>query len=242
MLRNSPPAMARMLAATLLSLAAFAVAGCAAPLVKPKAPTFQPKAAHVVDWSDLAQRTARRFANSFRGNTPAVYVAPGPADMPFAAAYRNLLEQDLLRRQLRVQETAVGAVVLRFQVQTFLYRDGDQKLFPVDYATLWTTLAAIGIQLRHVASLDTGAAIGLGAGPVVDVLASMADTTNAEAVLTLTVSDGTQLYYRDSETLYVRPEELPFYWTRVADVVPQARAPDIAVTELPVRRAGGYAP
>lgn len=235
MLRYSLAKRPIRLAAALISVAALGLAGCAAPLVTPKPPTFQPKADHVADWSDLAGRTAQRFAAGFHGNAPAVYVAPGPADMPFAAAYRNMMEQELLRRNFRVQETAAGAVVLRFEVQTFLYRNNDQKLFPVDYATFWTSLAAIGIQLRHVASLDTGAAIGAGAGPVFDILASMADTTNAEAVLTLTVSDGSQLYYRDSETLYVHPEELPFYWTHTPDVVPQSKAPDIAVTELRVR-------
>ncbi len=232
--------------AAMLSVAAFVLAGCAVPLVTPKSPAFQSKVDHASDWSDMAARTAQRFADAYHGTTPAVYVAPGPADMPFAAAYRNRLEQELLDRHFPVQERSNGAVVLRFEVQTFLYRNGDQKPFPVGYASFWTTLAAIGIELRHVSSLDTATAIGAGAGPLVDILASMADTTNAEVVLTVTVEDGAQpieknlhleqqLYYRDSQTAYIHPQELPFYWTHMADNVPQAKAPDIAEIALPVR-------
>lgn len=239
----------------LLGILSLTLAGCSAPLVAPDPPVFQSKMGHATDWSALADRTAERFAEVYGNMTP-VYVEPGPADMPFAVAYRSFLEQDLLQRRFTVLETArpmasaqadctqsgcpiresVSApVVLRFGVQTFLYRNGDDKLFPIDYATFWTTLGAIGVQLRNVSSLDTAGAIGAGAGPVLDILASMADTTKAEVVLTLTVSGGDRLLYRDSETVYVHPEELPLYWTHVPDFVPQERQPDIIETALPVR-------
>jgi hypothetical protein len=242
--------------AAIFSLVAFALAGCAAPLVTPKLPTFQSKIGHAADWGALADRTAQRFADAYGGAT-AVYVAPGPADMPFAAAYRNFLEQALLQRHFTVletaspapvlakadctqdgcpiQETVSPAVVLRFGVQTFLYRNGDDRPFPVGYASFWSAAYALGVVARHVSRWDTGAAIVGGAGPVIDMLAAMGDTTKAEVVLTLTASDGARLVYRDSETVYVHPEELLFYWTHMPDAVPQAKAPDITMTALSVR-------
>ena len=39
-------------------------------------------------------------------------------------------------------ETATDAVVLNFEVQTFLYGEGNQK-YPVQYATFWTTLGRL---------------------------------------------------------------------------------------------------
>lgn len=217
-----------------LSTLALGLGGCSTPQVTPQLPIFQSKIGHAADWNALARRTTTHFATSLNGDMPAVFVAPGPADMPFAAAYRSLLEQELMRKGFRVQETAVGAVVLRFGVQTFLYANGNEKL-PVDYASFWTTIYALGSQLRHVASLDTGVAIAAGAGPIIDILKSMTDTTKAEVMLTVTVEHGTDLLYRDTETMYVHPEELPFYWTHVPDFLPQAKQTDIAEISLPVR-------
>jgi len=224
------------LRATFILASALALTACEAPLVRPEAPGFQSKAQHVSDWNELAERTVARFSDTLGGNAPSVFVAPGPADMPFAAAYRALLEQELLERHFRVQETAQGAVVLRFDVQTFLYGNHDEKL-PADYASFWTTAAALGAQLRHVSRLDTGAGIAGAVGPVLDVLASLYDTTKAEAFVTTTVSDGSRLFYRDTETLYVHPTELPFYWTRMPDFTPQAKMADVAEANLAVRGA-----
>jgi hypothetical protein len=218
-----------------LPLLAFVLVGCAGPMVTPKPPTFQSKADHVSDWADLADKAAEHLASTLDGNKPEVYVAPGPADMPFAVAFRKLLEQDLLQRHFPVKESAAGALVVHFDTQTFLYRNDGPKL-PVGYNTIWTTAYALGVQLRHVASLDTGAAIVAGAGPVLDALAEMMDTTNAEVLVTLTVEDDEGLYYRDTRTLYINPTELPFYWTSVPDFSAQSHSlPPLTDVSLPVR-------
>lgn len=221
---------------------------CTAPLVSPKPPTFQSKATHVTDWRALAERMANRFAATHDRSTP-VFVAPGPPDMPFAVAYRNQLEQALLRRGYDVVETSTEetiasgtdqilstyslATVLRFEVQTFLYRNSDAK--PVPYATALAAAYAVGLQMRHVSSLDTGAAIAGGAGPIVDILASLYDTTKAEVVVNLNVYGGTHLKYRDSETFYVHPSEIGFYATGVPDFLPQAKGQMVTEVSLPVR-------
>ena len=218
-----------------LPLLALVLVGCAEPLVTPKPPTFQSKADHVSDWADLADKAAEHLASTLDGNKPEVYVAPGPADMPFAVAFRKLLEQDLLLRHFPVKESAAGALVVRFDTQTFLYRNNSHK-FPVEYASFWTTVSALGLQLRNVAGLDTGAAIAAGAGPVLDALAEMTDTTNAEVLVTLTVADDKGLYYRDTRTLYIYPTELPFYWTSVPDFSAQSDSlPPLTDVSLPVR-------
>lgn len=207
--------------AMILAVSALVLASCAAPLAVPKPPSFQDKATHNADWSALANRTASHFVDSAASPPPAVYIAPGPSDMRFATAFRNLLEQKLMERGVRVQETASGATVLRFSVQPYWYKNEHQKLLG-DYASFWTTAAALGAQARNISSVDTALAVAGGAGPILDILRAAFDTTNAEVTLTVTVFDGTRLAYRDSETFYVRPTELPFYWSQMLDAVPQA--------------------
>jgi hypothetical protein len=213
---------------------ALALTSCASPLVIPKPPSLQAKVTHSADWSALAGRSVTHLVDGLSTPPSAVYVAPGPSDMPFAIAFRSLLEAKLLARGVRVQETATGAVVLRFEVQSFWYKDERQKL-PVEYASFWTTAAVLGAQARNISSIDTALGVAGAAGPVMDILKAMFDTTNAEVALTLTVFDGTHLSYRDSETFYIRPTELPFYWSQVPDFVPQSNPPTPQEIALPVR-------
>jgi hypothetical protein len=109
---------------------------------------------------------------------------------------------------------------LNFDVQTYLYGAGNEKRL-VQYATFWTTLGAIGTQLRHIASYDTAVAVGAAAGPVFDVLNAINDTTQSEVTVTLSVIDSTRVHFMDSENFYVQPNDLPFYWTQVPDSSPQ---------------------
>jgi hypothetical protein len=220
--------------AIILAVSALLLGACASPLAVPKPPSFQDKVTHTADWSALASRTARQFVNSSGSIPSAVYVAPGPSDMPFATAFRNLLEQVLFERGVRVQETASGATVLRFEVQSFWYKDERQKL-PVEYASFWSTAAVLGAQTRDITSVDTALAVAGGAGPIMDILKAMFDTTNAEVALTLTAFDDTRLSYRDNERFYIRPTELPLYWSRVPGFVPQSKPPVPEEVALPVR-------
>ncbi len=205
---------------------------CASPLVTPRGPSFQSKVTHVTDWSSLASRTVSRFAGTHPNSR--VYVAPGPADMPFAATFRKQLEQELHDRNIDVVQTAERAAVLRFDVHAFWYRDERHK-YPAEYATFWSTAYALGAQARGVSSIDTAAAIAAGAGPAADILKAVFDTTNAEVLVTLTVMDGTHLDYRDSETFYIRPGELSLYYSRVPDFVPQTKPAVGEEFVLPVR-------
>lgn len=205
-----------------------------APSSIPKLPTFQAKVTHATDWNDLADRRARRFAEALAGKSNAVYVAPGPSDMPFATAFHSLLEQQLVECGIPVQEMATKATILRFDVQAFWYKDPHQKL-AVDYASFWTTAALLGGQTRNISSIDTGLGVASGVGPIVDILKAMFDTTNAEVTLTLTSYDGPRLLYRDSETFYVNPTDLPFYWSQLPSFVPQLNPPTPKDVALPVR-------
>jgi len=221
--------------AILAAVLAASVSGCAGPLVRPDPVTFQSKVGHVTDWQALADRSVARFAAPLHTEPPAVYVAPGAADMPFAATYRKFVEMALMKRGYPVVESATDAVVLNFDVQTFLYGDGNQK-YPIEYASFWTTLGAIGTQLRHISSIDTGVAVGGAAGPILDLLASLNDTTRAEVLVTLTVADGSRLHYLDSETIYVQPSDLPFYWTQLPHSAPQTMRSGLTMVSLPVVR------
>jgi hypothetical protein len=222
--------------AAFVAILAITVTGCAGPLVRPNPVTFQSKAEHVTDWQALADRSVERFAAMLHMEPPNVYVAPGPADMPFAITYRKFVEMALMKRGYPVVENANDAVVLNFDVQTFLYGGGNQK-YPVEYATFWTVAGALGAQLRHVSSIDTGVAIGAAAGPIVDLLATLNDTTRAEVLLTLTVVDANRVHYLDSETIYVQPLDLPFYWTQVpASADQDMQTEGLKLVALPVSR------
>lgn len=198
----------------LVAALAATMTGCAAPLVKPNPIVFQSKVAHASDWQALADRSVARFAATLHAEPPSVFVNPGPADMPFAAAFKSFVEAALLKRGYPVVESAAGAVVLNFDIQTYLYGDGNKK-YLADYASFWTTAGAIGTQLRHISSYDTAVAAGFAAGPILDLLETMDGATHAEVVLTVSVKDSSRLHYLDSETFYAQPSDLPFYWTKL---------------------------
>lgn len=153
-------------------------------MVKPDGPTMQSRIGFVKDWDELAARTANRFAAECQCDKRAVFVAPGPSEMPFATAYRRLLEEKLLSRGVAVTENAVPAsVVITFQVQPFLY-DHTGRLMPA----VWLPL-----------------------GEVLDDLTSLYDVSRAEVMLTVSVSDGNFLRYRDDREFYIRPTDIDFY-------------------------------
>ena len=217
-------------------LGVLALTSCAAPLVHPNLPTLQYKAAHASDWQNLAYRTVERLPSTQLSEKPRVFVAPGPSDMPFATAYRQYLEQSLSERGFQVMESSADAVVLNFNVQTFLYGNwnGNEKRL-VDYASFYTTLAAVGTQLRHISRYDTAVGAGVVAGPILDTLAAMNATTRAEVVLTVSVQDDSRLHYINSESFYVHPSDLPFYWSRLPAGAPQSMHADaLPVVSLPV--------
>jgi hypothetical protein len=166
------------------SLLACLLAGCAAPMVTPDGPSMQSKMGYVKDWDELAQRTAAHFVSQCQCDKRVVFVAPGPSDMPFATAYRKLLEDKLLKQGVSVSENSLPAsVVLTFQVQAFLYGKDNMPL-PV----IWWPVAG-----------------------AFDEIASIYETTPAEVLLTVSVSDGTYLRYRDAREFYVHPADLAFY-------------------------------
>lgn len=217
------------------------LAACAAPLVKPNfTPNAQYKVGHAADWQALARRSVAALPGGTITEKPKVFIAPGPADMPFAAAYRSYLEEALSERDFQVVSSAPGAVVLNFDVATYLYGSatGNQKQL-IDYASFWTTLGGVASQLRHISSVDTGVFAGVVAGPVIDVLASMTATTRAEVVVTTRVVDAERTHYLKSEAFYVQPTDLPFYWTAMPTGAPQVMTADaggLALVSMPVVR------
>jgi hypothetical protein len=159
---------------------------------------------------------------------------PGLRSLYLVAVHPYQLGDDL---GYPVVETSDNAVALNFDVQTYLYGAGNQKRL-VQYASFWTTLGAIGTQLRHISSYDTGVAVGAAAGPILDVLNAINDTTPAEVTVTLTVTDRDRLHFTQAENFYVQPNDLPFYWTSVPDSVPQpiSTAP-LSTVALPILSA-----
>jgi hypothetical protein len=206
------------------------------PLVRPNAPMWQSKIDHAQNWQALADRTVTNFSKTQHAELPKVYVAMGPSDMQFAAIYRRYLEQALIKRGYSVVESSADAVVLNSEVQTFLYGDngGDKKLF--DYHTFWTSLADVGYGISTINTVDGGLwTVGV-AGPAFDFLDSLNRTTQAEVTVTTSVSDASRLYYTDTESFYVKPSDLPFYWTAQRPDSPQVMpGAALATVEIPVR-------
>jgi hypothetical protein len=54
-------------------------------------------------------------------------------------------------------------------------------------------------------------AVWIPIGEALDEIASLYDTSRAEVLLTVSVSDGTYLRYRDPAEFYVRPSDLALY-------------------------------
>jgi hypothetical protein len=166
------------------SMLAGSLAGCATPMVKPDGPSMQSRVGFVKDWDALAEQAADRFVTQCPCDKHRVFVAPGPAHMAFATAYRHLLEDKLVGKGIVVLETSVGAtVVLTFDLQTFLY-DHTGRAVPL-------VLLPVGVAF--------------------DALASVYDTSRAEVLLTVGVSDDTIIRYRDPTEFYVRPSDLALY-------------------------------
>jgi hypothetical protein len=209
-----------------VSLAA-ALAGCAAPLVRPNALAMQTKSEHAHDWQGLAQRAVLKLPSTVHDTRPAVFVESAPEESEFNTAYRRFVEQALYEANYPVLTTPRGAqIIIRTSVQPFLYDHGHEKsLF--SYASFYTTAAAAGGQLRHISSTDTGFFAGLVAGPILDVLIGMNATTKAEVVVSTTISEGGNYHYLGSETMYVQPSDLVLF-------VPPPQPRDAPVVMLPV--------
>jgi hypothetical protein len=225
------------------ALTCLLLSGCSHPFVKLDPITFQSKVEEVTDWDALAERQAEQaaFTLARAGTSPTSvdgFVLPGSqardlfyieaGTSKFAQSFKPLLEKHLLRRGLRVMQTpAPGAWVLKLDAKTFLYDPTTATKHPVQYATFWTTAYTLGVLARDVSSIDTGAFIAVTAGPLVDMMRAINDRTNAEVLLVITAADQQRVYYHSTESFYVRPTDLRFYWPDNQSSLP--------VVSLPVR-------
>jgi hypothetical protein len=193
-----------ILAAALL----VGLAGCAAPLVRPDPPMWQSKATHAANWEALADRAVAALPP---GDRAPVYVESTEVSSDFDRAFKAFVEERLLAANFSVAtEASPDATVLQFDVQRLLYVDGNEK--PItSYASLYSAVAAISDGLRHISRLDTAVGAGVAAGPLIDVLSAINDTTPAEVILTTRIESGGRLQYERGEMFYVKPSDLPFY-------------------------------
>jgi hypothetical protein len=155
------------------------------------------------------------------------------ADTEFARAFKGFVTEKLLAANYPVtNDPASAGAILKFDVQWLVYTDVDGNKKPLtSYASLYTTAAALGGQLRHISSVDTALAAGWGVGLVFDFLAALNDTTNAEVILTTKIEDRENVHYLRTETFYVKPTDLTFY------MPPPEDEPGLPVVTLPVTPA-----
>lgn len=163
--------------------------------------------------------------------------------MPFALTFKGDLEQALMTQGFEISQTAIGAEVLNFEVQPFLYGSHRQKHL-VEYSTFWSTWANIGYQVSQMSdSVGTQFAIAGVLGPVLDVLHAMDQSTPAEVVLKFSVLGANRVYYAESRSFYIPPADLPLYMTTLPMTAPQTLvADDRGLPVVPLRVSGvhGY--
>jgi hypothetical protein len=173
-----------------LSVVACALAACTAPMTYPNGPTMQMRANWVRDWDHLADEAAFDFMSRCQCDRSTVFVMARQPQLPFANAYRKLLEEKLLGRGATVSESAVRArTILTFDVQTFLY-DHTGRILPAAW-------------------IPVGAAL--------DSIVSLYDVSKAEVLLTLSVSDNGLLRYRRTTEFYTRPSDLAEFYEAAND-------------------------
>jgi hypothetical protein len=217
--------------------AALSLGGCVSPLVTPNPLTMQYKVTNAVNWQQIAQRAVLAIPKS--DNLQAVYVdAGGVGGAEFGGIYKRFLEEQLYLAGYPVVNTPEGAgIILSYEVAPLHYAPySEKKLW--QYFTPWGAAAGLGVAAASITRAETGVGVGAAATPLLDLAASMNGNTNAEVILTTTISvpnGGNHVNYVATETFYVQPDDLHFY-TSSPDHAPPTGA--VQTVSLPV--AVGY--
>lgn len=162
------------------------------------------------------------------------YVQPGPVDMPFSRAFKRILEEHILAKGLPVVTSPEDAIVVNYQVQSFLY-DEDGFRLPANANTIVGIATAVGIEEYGSWNLLSSVAAGFAAAALVQPLLDYGAVTDAEMVMTLAVAHGPGILHQRTEAVYVRPEELPLYMTSQIAERPIRATTAASGDTLPVR-------
>ena len=247
---------------TLIALtAAAALAGCAQPGVELNAPSSQYKITNAAHWESLAARTADSLTTRLRGvpettggghtlvpgrvetaslGSRTYYINSQQPDSAFSKVFTPYLREALMRKGYAVSTRQANSVVVNYSAQTFYYGGPGGAKRPIDYASFWTTLGAVALAFTYAdfGVKTAGIAGGLGLmalGPLIDVLAQTGDVTKAEVVLTTSVVSGPEVAHQHSETLYVKPADMTFYWSEYPELRPM-ETPGIGSDALALTR------
>ena len=248
---------------TLIPLAAIAVAlaGCSQPGVKLNDASSQYKITNAVHWESLADRAADDLTRSLKRVTeisgaghsivqgriePAslgarvYYVNSQQPDSAFSKVFTPYLREALMRKGYSVTTRQANAVVVNYDAKTFVYGGANRAKSLLDYATFTTTAGAIGLALSYnewtYASAGIAGGLGLVAlGPILDYFAMVSDVTNAEVILTTSVVAGSEILHQHSETAYIQPADMAFYWSAYPEMRP-LETPALASEPLPLQR------
>lgn len=211
----------------------FGLAGCAQPSVTLNPAQSQYRIDYTQHWQLLAERTVdvlikqiskapdvdigghvlipTKSAIKSIGSRP-YYIHAKQMDSPFSKLFTPLLQQELQKRGYTVMVTPHNTVVVNYSAQTFLHGANGSR-HPLEYSTFWATAVALGYAARN---LPIGAALAtaVGAAAVLDTLLDTQRVTRGETVLTTTVVFNDRIIHQNSESFYVAPANLPFYWSQ----------------------------
>ncbi len=152
------------------------------------------------------------YQRSLLGGRP-FYVQGIAADMPFSTAFKGILQQNLLNKNMAVSSSSEQSIVVNYRVQPFYYDDRGHK-FPVTSTALWSVAAGLGLGAFDAVPTDAAIAGGFAAGQIITALIDFGAVTDAEVVVTTSILYGDAVLYQNTEALYIKPEDLPLYMSQ----------------------------
>lgn len=225
---------------------AVGVSACAQPVAKIEPLMTQHKVYSARDWHSLADRTATQLVKNLSkvedfdpsGHmfsehrikslaSRSFYITTNGSDSPFAKIFTPLLEEVLLKKGYVISDNPRNSTVINYNTQTYYY-GGNHGKRAIDYASFWTTAAALGILAADKAIDDgsvvwgsgTAALVVAAVGPILDTMIARGEVTEGEVVLHTTVVGPKAILQQSSEAFYIKPSALPFYWSTLPENAP----------------------
>jgi hypothetical protein len=223
------------------ALVAVLAAGCSAPAVAPKPPTFQQSGTHISDWNRVAARIADGLQRSGYLAVPGspantFHVRAMMADSTFLQGVRQSLEGEIMRRGGMVERSAGRAIVVNLDVD--IVRWGGRLPRPGGLQSAAGAVVGLGIMIGDAAPLTAfeGALAVTALGVIGDIAETVTPRFEAEAAWTATIHDGERLAFQMREPMYIHANDVPIYQgaLRTAPISSGASAPLLA---RPIRYA-----
>lgn len=225
-----------------LLAAGLLLAGCNAPNVSLKPPTWQHSATHIADGDRAATRIAESLTQSgllpgLPGQAAPVpqrnfYIHVASDGSTFLHVLKPALEGEIMRRGGSISRSAAQAMVVNLEVDVVAW--GPRLPRGNGAGTLAGAGFGLGVVLEDAAPLQLldGALVGVGLGLAVDLLDATAPRHGAEIAWRASIYEGDRLAFHAREPMYIHEADIPLFLGRgrLAPIASATQAP------LPVRQ------